>query len=218
MKLVTFEKFILRCLDQDKWQTLFRLGSAGEVEQTDTLYQLLRNQAEKETIYMISLEGIDYMSAISTHALIKASMRIFMERKKPVIFIQASGEVLVGLKQVSNLLAEDIKLWVIDTKGQEEVLGHIPDRLREILDLAKQKQYLSASDIPNLRGEVSNKKSINNASVYLQDMFNMGLLLRKKVTGSSRNIESRGWTYTYYLPYSELNIFHNYKQINMVVI
>ncbi|MBD0390083.1 MAG: hypothetical protein ICV54_27150 [Nostoc sp. C3-bin3] len=158
------------------------------------------------------------MSAISTHALINASIRIFMERKKPVIFTQASGEVLVGLRQVSNILAEDTKLWVINTQGQEEVLGHIPDRLREILELAKQKQYLSASDIPTLRGETANKKSIGNASVYLQDMYNMGLLLRKKVTGSSRNVESRGWTYTYYLPYSELNNFHNYKQINMVVI
>jgi hypothetical protein len=142
MKLVNFDKFILRCLEQDKWQTLFRLGSIKEVEQTDILYQLLKSHAERETVYLISMEGIDYMSAISTRALINASMRIFRESKKPVIFTQALGEVLVGLKQVSNILAEDTKLWVIDTNGQEEVLGHIPDRLRGILKLAKEKQYL----------------------------------------------------------------------------
>lgn len=205
MKLINFEEYIIRFFDQGSWKTFFRLTSGQKNYQYEVIYQLLKNHQTSSSIYVISMEGIDYMSTTATHTLVSASLDFSRQNQIPVVFTQAEGEVLEGLRSAPSTSVEDRHLWVVDANGNEEVLGYIPDRLREIIAFVKQKQLICASEIPELRGEEINKKTIGNASVYLQDMFNMGLLLREKVSGSNRNNGVRGWTYVYRLPCADID-------------
>jgi hypothetical protein len=150
------------------------------------------------------MQGIDYVATTSMHEIVAASLNFSQYNRIPVVFINAAGEALEGLKSAPSISSQERKLWVVDANGNCEVLGYIPDRMSQILAFFQTKQVISAGEIPVLQGQKATKKTIGNASVYLQQMFQMGLLLREKVSGIEHSNGSRGWTYVYCLPTTKL--------------
>lgn len=188
--------------------TLFKLGSKDFFEERDSLIQVIKKYLEfskKHTIYIINMEGFDYLSPSASNVLLSAALEISRQAKIPVIFTKVSSEVLKGLKADPSVVqTENRILWAIDMTGNQHILGTIPDRLLDILEVLKDKGRVSASEIAALHGEANSKKYINKFSVYLQELFNTGLINREKVAGSERDEAGRGWTYVYRPAYADI--------------
>lgn len=188
--------------------TLFKLGSKDFFEERDSLIQVIKKHLEltkKHTIHLINMDNMDYLSPSAANVSMSAALEISRQTKIPVIFTQVLSEVLEGLKAApSAVKTEDRILWAVDIAGNPHILGTIPDRLVEILDILKDKGRVSASEIAALHGEQNSKKYINKFSVYLQELFNTGLINREKIAGSARDEAGRGWTYVYRPAYADI--------------
>lgn len=196
MKVIDYQPGVIRFIDEGRWGTFFRIKGTPS-EQVDIAFNLLAQEKISSPVYEINMEGIDYIATNTSVALVWGALTISRLHQIPVIFTQALGEVWVGLRY-APLSLEDRYLWIVNPQGNVEVIGTLPDRFKEIINILKTKKNITASELPEIWGEAANKKSIGNASVYLQSMFNAGLLLRNKITGTERG--SRGWTYSYSLP------------------
>ncbi len=76
--------------------------------------------------------------------------------------------------------------------------------MQDILNVLSEQGPSSASDLAEYHAEETTKKNINRYSVYLQELYNTGLVLREKVIGSVRTENERGWTYKYRPAYEVL--------------
>lgn len=184
--------------------TVFRLSFDKEKFQ-EFLKDHLDPQIE-HLAYVINLQGIDIISPSAANALITSIVEISKQRKVPIIFIGVSAEALQGLQTIRNILQSEKVLWAVDVEDCKHLVGILPDRLQDILNILKEKGEASASDLAEQRGGESSKKNINRFSVYLQELYNTGLVIREKIAGSNRaDVErERGWTYMYRPAYSVL--------------
>ena len=201
--------WIVKFNDDGNNTTLFKLGSKDFFEERDSLVQVIKKHLElnkKHTIHLINMDNMDYLSPSAANVSMSAALEISRQTKIPVIFTQLSSEALKGLKAApSAVKMEDRILWAVDITGNQHILGTIPDRLVEILDILKDKGRVSASEIAALHGEENYKKYINKFSVYLQELFNTGLINREKIAGSARDEAGRGWTYVYRPAYVDIS-------------
>ena len=179
--------------------TVFRLGfdSDTDIEAFRACLQKALGTQGKESAYVIRLQPIDIISPSAARALLSASIAITKQRKVPVIFTGVRPEALDGLQTMRQTQDSEQMLWAVDGEGNRQLVGVLPDRLQEILNILNKRGLSSASDLAEYHGEEATKKNINRYSVYLQELYNTGLVLREKVIGSVRSESERGWTYKY---------------------
>ncbi len=187
--------------------TIFRLGfdSNLDVEAFRACLQEALGVQGEETAYVLRLESIDIISPSATRALLTACRDITKQRKVPVIFTGVRPEALDGLKTMRQTQDSEQMLWAVDEEGNRQPVGILPDRLQDILHILNERGPSSASDLAEYHGEETTKKTINRYSVYLQELYNTGLVLREKVRGSVRTESERGWTYKYRPAYEALS-------------
>jgi anti-anti-sigma regulatory factor len=186
--------------------TIFRLGFDTQVDVgafQDCLQQALGPQG-KESAYVINLQSIDIISPSAARALLQASIELTKQRKVPVIFTGVRPDTLDGLQTMRRTQDSEQMLWAVDGEGKSQLVGILPDRLQDILRVLDECGPSSASDLVEYHGEEITKKTINRYSVYLQELFTTGLVVREKVIGSVRPENERGWTYKYRPAYEVL--------------
>ena len=186
--------------------TIFHLGfdSDRDAEAFRACLQQALGPQGKESAYVINLQPIDIISPSATRALLSASVAITRQRKVPVIFTGVRPEALDGLQTMRQTQDSEQMLWAVDGEGNGQLVGVLPDRLQDILNVLSERGPSSASDLAEYHGEETTKKNINRYSVYLQELHNTGLVLREKVIGSVRTENERGWTYKYRPAYEAL--------------
>lgn len=179
--------------------TLIELG--GRDFRTPEMIQILKeywNPAEEDVLYIINLEGIDVLTPSAAKILVESAPDIASEYKKPVIFTQVRPEAMESLESEARRFNPAKLVWAIDESGKTYLIGPVPNRFKELLDLLEDKGSASASRIAVLQEGESSKKAVGKLSVYLQDLFNAGLVGREKITALDREDAERGWTYTYH--------------------
>jgi len=179
--------------------TLIELGGKGF--RTPDMSQILKDYwkpSDDDILYIISLEGIDVLTPSAAKILVESASNIACEYKKPVIFTQVRPELLESLESEARRFNPAKLVWAIDENGEAHLVGPVPNRFKELLDLLEDKGRASASHIAILQEGESSKKAIGKVSVYLQDLFNVGLVGREKITALDRKDAERGWTYSYY--------------------
>jgi len=187
--------------------TVFRLGFDELDEKTFlTFLQNLLGTRGEEKAYIISLENIDIISPSAAKALVSAAISTATQYKVPILLTKVNKEALYGLQTVRNTQSTEHVLWAIDGEGSKHLIGALPDRLQDILNVLRSKGASSASDLVEYNKEETSKKNINRYSVYLQELYNTGLVLREKIIGSIRTDSERGWTYVYRPAYDVLSL------------
>jgi hypothetical protein len=191
--------------DEGSPYTIFRLGfhEIDEKALSTSLKDQLGQQGD-EIVYLINMHGIDIISPSAAKALVMSAVEIMKQRKIPVVFTEVSQDALQGLQTVNNIRQFEKVLWAVGVDRRPDFIGAVPDRLRRILDLLAEKAGASASDLAEAEGGESSKRNVNRFSVYLQELYDTGLVVREKVSGSNREGErgERGWTYIYRPAYS----------------
>jgi predicted transcriptional regulator len=191
--------------DEGSPYTIFRLGF-NEVDET-ALSISLKDQLGPpgdEIVYFISMRGIDIISPSAAKALVTGAVDMMKQRKVPVVFTEVSQDALQGLQTVNNIRQFEKVLWAVGVDRRPDFVGTVPDRFKRILALLEEKGGASASDLAEAEGGESSKRNVNRFSVYLQELYDTGLVVREKVSGSNRDGErgERGWTYMYRPAYS----------------
>ena len=191
--------------DEGSPYTIFRLGfnEIDEAALSTSLSEQLGPQGD-EIVCLINMSEIDIISPSAAMALVMGAVDIMKQRKIPVVFTEVSQEALQGLKTVNNIRQFEKVLWAVGVDRRPDFVGSVPDRLRKILDLLEEKAGASASDLAEADAGESSKRNVNRFSVYLQELYDTGLVVREKVSGSNREGEhgERGWTYIYRPAYS----------------
>ncbi len=186
--------------DQGNPYTIFRLGF-NKIDET-ALSISLKDQLDlpgDEFVYLINMRGIDIISPSAAKALVTGAVDMMKQRKVPVVFTEVSQDALQGLQTMNNTRQFDKVLWAVGVDKRPDFVGIVPDRFRRILALLEEKGGASASDLAETDGGESSKRNVNRFSVYLQELYDTGLVVREKVSGSNRDGEhgERGWTYIY---------------------
>ncbi len=189
--------------------TIFRLGF-NELDEA-VLSTSLKDQLGPpgdEIVYLVNMQGIDIVSPSAAKALVTGAVDIVKQRNAPVVFTEVSRDALQGLQTVNNIRHFEKVLWAVEENGRPNFVGTVPDRFKKILTLLEEKGGASASDLAEAGGGESSKRNVNRFSVYLQELYDAGLVIREKVLGSNRTDGEhgergeRGWTYTYRPAYS----------------
>ena len=192
--------------------TIFRLGF-NELD-VAALSASLKDQLgsqENEIVYLVNMQGIDIVSPSAAKALVTGAVDIVKQRNVPVVFTEVSRDALQGLQTVNNIRHFEKVLWAVEVDGRPNFVGTVPDRFKRILALLEEKGGASASELAEAEGGESSKRNVNRFSVYLQELYDAGLVIREKVLGSNRTDGEhgergeRGWTYTYRPAYCVVN-------------
>lgn len=179
--------------------TLIELGSSDF--RTPEMLNLLKEYwrpTKDDTLYIINLEGIDVLTPSAAKILVESAPDIASEFKIPIIFINVRQAVMESLESEAVRCEPPRIIWVVDQKGEAHLVGKVPNKLYELLMLLEEQGEMSASSIAALQSQTTSKKAVGNLSVYLQKLFNAGLVSREKVTALEREDAERGWTYNYY--------------------
>ena len=188
--------------DQGDNFIIFRLGSFDEAL-TTSLEDGFGPHCE-EVAYIVDMNKLDIVSPSAASALMTSVVSIAKERNVPIIFTHVSAEALQGLQTVNNTRQTDKVFWAVDIDGHHHFVGTAPIRFQTILEDLWRRGGASASDLAETSGE-SSKKVVNKFSVYLQELYTAGLVVREKIVGSDRidgERGERGWTYLYRPAYS----------------
>lgn len=183
----------------EKKSIVYELG--GKDFRSPQMLELLKQywQPVKEDIlYIIDFAGIDVLTPSAAKIIVESVPDLSAAYKVPILFTNVRQEVRKSLdREASN--CDPVKMiWVVDESKQAELIGKIPNKLRELLGLLKEQGEANASTIAEMQQNSSSKKAIGNISVYLQKLFNAGLVGRTKVTALERQDAERGWTYSYF--------------------
>ncbi|ACK70312.1 hypothetical protein PCC7424_1880 [Gloeothece citriformis PCC 7424] len=193
-------------------KTFFKLGSQEFFKDRELLIKAVSrnlNKTGKEIIIVINMKEFDFLSPSAANVTASGCLEISKHHRVPIVFTQVYPEVLESLKTArSTLETEERILWAIDQNNQHHLLKPVRESLQKILDVLEKTKTITASSLAALNEESPSKKVINRFSVYLQELFNLGLLTREKVDGLDRNEAGRGWTYVYSPAYVDvLEIF-----------
>lgn len=176
---------------------------AGEANDASDMAQLLEriwSHDDRVTVYLLDLDGIGYMGPSASSALVEGTIRFSRSRKRPVVLVGVRPEVLEGLRNCRYMNEHNPILWARGIDGGFTLVGKPPTRFTDILGMLAKEGTASASDLAEKDVGDLSKKSVNRYSVYLQELFNAGLVTREKVGGSERqdgDHGERGWTYVY---------------------
>ncbi len=156
---------------------------------------------EPDVVLQIDLDGIDFIGPSASNALTKASVLFTQERRWALVLTNVRPEVLEGLRTCRYVRDDRPTICALDPNGQQQFIGEMPERWREVLSRLERLQAhgsgASASDLAEIDEQGDSKRAVNRFSVYLQELFNAGLLRRRKIGGSERPEAERGWTYLY---------------------
>src|SRR5206468_3510430 len=83
-------------------------------------------------------------SPSATRALLSASVAITRQRKVPVIFTGVRPEALDGLQTMRQTQDSEQMLWAVDGEGNRQLVGVLPDRLQDILNVLTERGPSSA--------------------------------------------------------------------------
>ena len=185
--------------DEGRKKTIYELGSKDfRVPQMIELLKKYLQPVEEDSLYIINLEGIDILTPSAAKILVDSSTDISLKNKIPIIFTNVKPEVKNSLEfGISKCDSLNI-IWIVNESGKAELLGKIPNKLKELIELLEDKGEANASEIAEIIQGTATKKDIGNISVYLQKLFNFGLVGRNKVTALDRKDAERGWTYSYF--------------------
>lgn len=179
--------------------TLIELG--GKDFRTTEMLNLLKKYwqpAKDDTLYIINLEGIDVLTPSAAKILVESAPELAYEFKIPIIFINVRQAAMESLESEASRCEPPRIIWVLDQQGEAHLVGKVPNKLYELLMLLEKQGQMSASSIATLQEGNTSKKTVGNLSVYLQKLFNAGLVGREKVNALEREDAERGWTYNYY--------------------
>lgn len=153
---------------------------------------------KEDTLFIINFADIDVLTPSAAKIIVESAPDLSSKYKVPILFTNVRQEVGNSLdREASN--CDPVKMiWVVNESKQAELIGKVPNKLRELLELLKDKGEANASIIAEIQQDSSSKKVIGNISVYLQKLFNAGLVGRTKVTALERQDAERGWTYSYF--------------------
>jgi hypothetical protein len=166
-----------------------------------------RHSNDPEGVVVLDLGGIDVLGPSPASAVIGGAARFTRDSSVPIVLINARPEVLKMLRLSRYALSTGLVLYALDEHGERHLVGELPERLRDVLaklEAASQDDGASASDLAGLSKQEKDKRTINRFSVYLQELFNAGLVQRRKVGGSERQAAERGWTYQYRPAYVDI--------------
>ena len=178
--------------------TLIELG--GKDFRTPEMVMRLKEYwkpSKDDILYVINLDGIDVMTPSATKILVESASDIASECKIPIIFTNVREMARESLESESCRCNPPKILWIMNERGEAHLVGQVPNKVQELLNLLEEKGAASASQIAAQEEGENSKKSIGNLSVYLQKLFNAGLVGREKVTALDRDDAERGWTYIY---------------------
>ncbi|KYC34925.1 hypothetical protein WA1_50340 [Scytonema hofmannii PCC 7110] len=158
------------------------------------------NPAKNDIFYVVNLKSIDVLTPCSARILVESASDIALELKTPVLFTNVQSMAMESLESQACRFNPNIIVWAIDEEGKPHLVGQVPNKVKELLNLLQEKGSASASQIASLQEGNTSKKTVGNLSVYLQKMFNAGLVIREKVTALERKDALAGWTYIYKTP------------------
>lgn len=185
--------------DMGRKKTITELGSRGF--RTFEMVELLKKYLQpdkKDLLYIINMENIDVLNPSAAKILITSVTQIISEYKIPIVFTNVKSDVKDSL-EFGIIKCDPIQIiWILDESDKADLLGKIPNKLKQLLDLIEEQGKVSASQIAEIQQGVATKKAVGNISVYLQKLFNFGLVGRDKVTALDRKDAERGWTYSYF--------------------
>lgn len=178
--------------------TLMELG--GKDFRTPEMIELLKEYwkpAKDDILYIINLESIDVLTPSAAKLLVESVPDIASDYQTPVIFTNVREMVRESLESEARRFNPDKIVWTVNEDGKASLVGQVPNKLQELLELLEEKGSASASRIAVLLEGETSKKAVGNISVYLQKLFSAGLVGREKVTALEREDAERGWTYIY---------------------
>jgi hypothetical protein len=138
----------------------------------------------------INSGGIQIVTPTAAKALVLGIVQFEGCNQVPSRLTNCSYHLLQGLGLVANI--EQIPLWAQANQDDLEVIGHLDARLRDLLPCLK---------TPQTARELSFSIGIPKArlSVYLRELFCLGLVLQTKIPGGDRG--TRSWAFQYALPW-----------------
>jgi hypothetical protein len=177
-------------------------NSAQQVERFLSTYWTSVPASE---IYLIDMGGIHLIGPSAASALTEGAQRFAHDIGRPLLFTAVHPEALIGLQTCSYVLRADATFCAIDLAGAPHFIGELPDRLYQTLKQLEEAitapggtgEGTSASDLADALEHDVSKKAVNRFSVYLQEVYSMQLVLRRKVGATEREGTERGWTYLY---------------------
>jgi hypothetical protein len=129
--------------------------------------------------------------------LIGATTEIARKLKKPVVLTNVQRFASESL-ETEAWHVKSPPFWIVDEDGEAHVVGRISRSLLRILAVMDELETACALSIASANSQSApSKKEVGNVSVYLNHLFNAGLVGREKCNAVHRDNAERGWTYTY---------------------
>ena len=147
--------------------------------------------------YNLDLQGIAVVTPSVTRILIGATTDIALELKKPDVLTNVQRFASESL-ETEAWHVKSPPFWIVDEDGEAHVVGRISRSLLRILAVMDELETACALSIASANSQSApSKKEVGNVSVYLNHLFNAGLVGREKCNAVHRDNAERGWTYTY---------------------
>lgn len=157
--------------------------------------------SQEDTLYAISLKGIDILSPPVANILVESILKLASKFKKPIVFKAVRNHVAKALHLAALTHNPPSPLWIEEVDSQCRLMGNLPNRYAKLMTNLEEAGCLcSASSIALQTTGAATKRTVNKLSVYLQEMVTLGLLGRVKENASTTPDRKRGWTYLYYRP------------------
>lgn len=174
--------------------TLMELPEHWQVAEMVNCLKECWQPAQEDTRYEIDFQGIGAIAPSVTRLLVASATEIAIQEKTPVVLTNVQRFARESL-ETEALYLKSPPLWIIDEEGAH-LIGKISRKLKRVLEILEEQGAASASQIASSEGAAS-KKHIGNVSVYLNNLFNAGLVGREKINALERDNAERGWTYVY---------------------
>jgi hypothetical protein len=138
----------------------------------------------------INARGINIITPTAAKAIVLGIVQFEVFKQVPCRLSNCSNHFLQALGLVANI--EQVPLWALADRSEVVVIGHLDTRLRDLLSHLKTPQ--TARELSLLLGRPKAR-----LSVYLSELFRLGLVHQKKIPGGE--LGTRSWTFQYALPW-----------------
>ena len=165
------------------------------------------------TTYSLDLAGIDFIGPSAASALAESVVAFIKDRKRPVVLVNVRSEVLEGIQTCRYVQTERSVLCALDLAGDVHFVGALPDRLLKVMRCLENAgpEDMSASALAEISERDQSRSVVNRYSVYLQELHNLGLVVRRKIGALDRTDAERGWTYIYTTAYAAVAEYRKWR-------
>jgi len=171
--------------------------------QPEQVFRLLSIGAKTRIVH-INLSGIEFFSPKGSYLFLTYLQTLATGREVSFVFTSVNSETLLSLHVIHAYHHMSLLHWAVDEQRHIHIIGTLPRRHLTLLKELQEQGTITARHVATKTSGKVSKRLINRGSVYLQELYQTGLLIRDKRVATISGEHERGWTYIYRPSYTAL--------------